>query len=1407
MGVYQLYIEHEASGEYRTLDILGESGLIIEANDPLSFDFGKSTKSYTITLLNNGNNNALLGNIFYRNADYTKIYENLFLNIDGLYIQGDFVLTKINARYAEGQFLSGAAQVWLRLGETTIPDLGWDEYNHTLDESITDLDKFGGDIIYDMANRGNFEGDLRARPMKSLNRHDNGKLYELSGTTTPSLLYIPKDRSIEEYKLYYQDITLLPQSGTFNNSYRVSNDYSDVYSNTIKTFEHVLWNLTPAVSEYSETHIHKNIVNNDICYRQPAMQLRKILEKIFDGYEIEQDVWPEDEYNAIYVPFTNKIDLYDRRVIQNIPKNFTYKEILDENGFVKRGFHTVNPIPGSGYITRWVNYDYQAGGLFDNNPFSEVVDPDVPPMVIIDKDNVESDIAVKIYGMLDFRNSFLFAPGGSVWQSNLYTIKVVETDENDQFVRNLYTRRITFPHIPGISLLEDRVKATFDTRIVNVPKGHGVRFGILLEMQYTGSFASTSQVVMALQSRNYTYNIKEDTGLPIGTLDTEADFIHRHESYLGVELYNGHGYGKEVKGSYCAPDLSVRDFMVQFLNTFNIEIYVSNDKVYLVNRDYYKPKVFNLSFDQKVVKDSFEIVNINDEPKNVTVEYTLDGKDNLYEDSNPPTFQDGTYNKTGKSIRDFVITAPTSYTKHLISQNVSRPQIDDYYDLITFFGPVQDVEGSFTRYKVLKDSTEELQGLSPFEEVRVYNYSTEFNLRFVYYNGPMITGVGDHYVPSTAPGGGAITWPYSTRTKAFSLISAWGNGNVLEIENPILQPRPTPVLEKITHRPYFFKCDIPHFSNEYFGGQKTMAFSDITRPAQGGGEVYRFPGQAWSTDGAFDFFVTGLPNPFPSGYTGNYDTKFKNIGDFIKELTTVEVELVFNNNDVSKMLNYTGYDLRALFFIENEGFRGLYQIVSILKKANNIYKARLFKREPEPGQLSLSQDFNADFSDDFTSAQPSFTGTTTTTTPEPTTTTTTTVAPTTTTTTTVAPTTTTTTTVAPTTTTTTTPEPVGSPFTFTVEIEDENTDVLRLHLDSISTLRGTPYDFTVDWGDGSSTESYSGVTASGTAYDHSYPEAGFYEVKIYGSCKTLRLRRASSTTLKVTDVKDWGSTPDFDGFLNIILGQSPILTGFTATNTPNFLEGSTSFSMFRGATSFNQDLSGWDTSNVTATMMMFYEATSFNQDLSGLDTSNVTSMAFMFYNAESFNQDLSGWDTSNVVTMLNMFRGATSFNGDLSGWDTGNVTSMSGMFWDATSFNHSGVTNWETSGVTIMGLMFYNAESFNQDLSSWNTSNVGSMSGMFRDASSFNHSGITNWDTSNVVTMSGMFRDASSFNQDLSDWDTSNVTNMGQMFYEASSFNQDLSGWCVTNITSEPSDFDTGATSWVLPRPVWGTCP
>ena len=45
---------------------------------------------------------------------------------------------------------------------------------------------------------------------------------------------------------------------------------------------------------------------------------------------------------------------------------------------------------------------------------------------------------------------------------------------------------------------------------------------------------------------------------------------------------------------------------------------------------------------------------------------------------------------------------------------------------------------------------------------------------------------------------------------------------------------------------------------------------------------------------------------------------------------------------------------------------------------------------------------------------------------------------------------------------------------------------------------------------------------------------------------------------------------------------------------------------------------------------MFAYATSFNGDISGWNTAKVTNMAFMFFRAVSFNQDIGGWNTAQV---------------------------------------------------------------------------------------------------------------------------------------------------------------------------------
>lgn len=152
-----------------------------------------------------------------------------------------------------------------------------------------------------------------------------------------------------------------------------------------------------------------------------------------------------------------------------------------------------------------------------------------------------------------------------------------------------------------------------------------------------------------------------------------------------------------------------------------------------------------------------------------------------------------------------------------------------------------------------------------------------------------------------------------------------------------------------------------------------------------------------------------------------------------------------------------------------------------------------------------------------------------------------------------------------------------------------------------------------------------------------------------------------------------------------------------------------------------------------------------------------------------------------------------------------NITNMDYWFEGDTEFNED-ISSWDVSNVVSMGYTFGAASSFNQDLSNWDVSSVTDMNYMFVEATVFN-SDISSWDVSSVTDMRNLFDNATSFNQDISSWNVSSVTDMKYMFFNTTSFNQDLSSWCVTNLPTAPIYFDYATTAWILPKPVWGTCP
>ena len=327
-------------------------------------------------------------------------------------------------------------------------------------------------------------------------------------------------------------------------------------------------------------------------------------------------------------------------------------------------------------------------------------------------------------------------------------------------------------------------------------------------------------------------------------------------------------------------------------------------------------------------------------------------------------------------------------------------------------------------------------------------------------------------------------------------------------------------------------------------------------------------------------------------------------------------------------------------------------------------------------------------------------------------------------------------------------------------------------------------DVHVDWGDGSADD----VSAAGP-FLHTYTTLGRYTITVSGSLTGFGQDPlissdpllGASLLKSVRSFGELGITSlnlAFYGSANLI--DVPSTLPATVTDVHG---------MFGGASSFDGDVSGWDTGQVTDMGGMFAGASSFNQSLNSWDTSLVTNMNGMFGGASSFNQNLNSWDTDLVMDMSVMFSEASSFDGDVSGWDTGQVTTMSYMFGGASSFDGD-VSGWDTGLVTDMSGMFAGASSFNQNLNSWDTDLVTNMGFMFYEATSFNQS-LDIWDTGLVTDMSGMFADASSFNQSLGAWDISAVASMNNMLVgsglSGTNYDATLNGWGAEDQVRQPN--------------------
>jgi surface protein len=294
-------------------------------------------------------------------------------------------------------------------------------------------------------------------------------------------------------------------------------------------------------------------------------------------------------------------------------------------------------------------------------------------------------------------------------------------------------------------------------------------------------------------------------------------------------------------------------------------------------------------------------------------------------------------------------------------------------------------------------------------------------------------------------------------------------------------------------------------------------------------------------------------------------------------------------------------------------------------------------------------------------------------------------------------------------------------------------------------VSGYKYDFTVDWGDGSTDEN---VTQ---AISHTYFSPGTYTVSISGGFPGWEFPPYTPNNKKLMSIEQWGGI-QWRTMKNAFRNCSSLVSN--ANDQPNLSLVKDMSNMFADAGVFNGDLSYWDVSSVINMNGMFSSANAFNGDISNWEVSSVKDMSNMFEYAKAFNADLSNWDVSSVTDMSYMFYLAITFNGELNNWDVSSVKNMEALFREAIIFNKD-LNNWDVSSVTDMTLMFTDAVVFNGNISGWDVSSVRDMNAMFMSATAFNGD-LRGWNLHRGKSMQNMFHDAglSTDNYDalLIDW-------------------------------------------------------
>jgi hypothetical protein len=448
----ELLIKH--NGEFEHLDIQGDAGLIMTANNPFEFQFGRAFKTYTIQILNTGRNNFLLGNLFHKNLGQKIKFQDVYIKLQGIYVKCILNISNINSQYAEGIAISTSGLFWDELRYKNLKhDFSWLSLQHVLNATNVQIETLaGGDLVYDFVFRG-------------------------------------------------QGVS----SGDF-----------------------------------------MRIV--DIAEMQPAVRLQALMQRMFSGYTVEQNVWSSAEYESLYLLFCQPFS-------RNTPDWLENAAVFGQNEASHVSLATLEQDLSTNtvWFADWIQeIDGEMTLNADKTYRYEV------PETGAYKVTARLTASFEVSNTDDNPYSFI---------NRHYLVRVRELNADFSPNRVLYSQRIDLANDTYI-IFNDVRTFNIDTKTVSIEAGKVLE----IEIYYRHSVDS-------------------------GSVDQIASVSSAAFDFVRVTPWQWFGQGDTVPGDYAIPDLTVQDFLSGLFRQFNIEFYFNEErkKVVLQSRSQAAKQVFDLT--------------------------------------------------------------------------------------------------------------------------------------------------------------------------------------------------------------------------------------------------------------------------------------------------------------------------------------------------------------------------------------------------------------------------------------------------------------------------------------------------------------------------------------------------------------------------------------------------------------------------------------------------------------------------------------------------------------------------------------------------------------------------------------------------------------------------------------------